>query len=70
MKQAAAGGGSPAVLSALEGVERVLSEEGLARWADMNRLNGKKLDPLPQSPFEMTEAIAKAVLDMKKTGGR
>ena len=33
-------------------------------------INGKKLDPLPQSPFEMTEAIAKAVLDMKKTGGR
>jgi protein-disulfide isomerase len=32
-------------------------------------INGKKLDPLPQSPFEMTEAIAKAVLDMQK-GGR
>ena len=30
--------------AALEGAERVLSEEGLARWADMNRLNGKKLD--------------------------
>ncbi|PYN23477.1 MAG: glycosyl transferase family 1 [Candidatus Rokuibacteriota bacterium] len=33
-----------ALQAALEGVERVLSEEGLARWADMNRRNGKKLD--------------------------
>src|SRR3989449_3602672 len=30
--------------AALEGAERVLSEEGLARWADMNRLNAKKID--------------------------
>ena len=30
--------------SALEGAERVLSEEGLARWVDMNSLNAKKLD--------------------------
>jgi len=30
--------------SALEGDERVLSEEGLARWVDMNGLNAKKLD--------------------------
>jgi trehalose synthase len=30
--------------SALEGAERVLSEEGLARWVDMNTLNAKKLD--------------------------
>jgi trehalose synthase len=30
--------------SALEGAERVLSEEGLARWVDMNRVNAKKLD--------------------------
>src|SRR6267143_2934669 len=30
--------------AALEGAERVLSEEGLARWVDMNRLNAKKLD--------------------------
>ena len=30
--------------AALEGAERVLSEEGLARWVDMNGLNAKKLD--------------------------
>jgi len=30
--------------AALEGAERVLSEEGLARWLDMNGLNAKKLD--------------------------
>ncbi|PYM91143.1 MAG: glycosyl transferase family 1 [Candidatus Rokuibacteriota bacterium] len=30
--------------AALEGAERVLSEEGLARWGDMNRLNAKKID--------------------------
>ena len=30
--------------AALEGAERVLSEEGLARWVDMNSLNAKKLD--------------------------
>jgi trehalose synthase len=30
--------------SALEGAERVLSEEGLARWVDTNALNAKKLD--------------------------
>src|SRR2546425_6600038 len=30
--------------AALEGGERVLSEEGLARWADMNPLHRKKLD--------------------------
>jgi trehalose synthase len=30
--------------SALEGAERVLSEDGLARWVDMNRVNAKKLD--------------------------
>ena len=30
--------------SALEGAERVLSEEGLARWVDVNSLNAKKLD--------------------------
>src|SRR5262249_11517354 len=34
-----------ALQAALEGAERGPSEEGLARWADMNRLNGKKLDP-------------------------
>jgi len=28
----------------LDGAERVLSEEGLARWVDMNGLNAKKLD--------------------------
>jgi trehalose synthase len=28
----------------LEGAERVLSDEGLARWVDMNGLNAKKLD--------------------------
>src|SRR5438445_76596 len=33
-----------ALQAALEGAERGPSEEGLARWADMNRLNGKKLD--------------------------
>ena len=30
--------------AALEGEERVLSDEGLARWVDMNQLNAKKLD--------------------------
>jgi trehalose synthase len=30
--------------AALEGTERVLSDEGLARWVDMNGLNAKKLD--------------------------
>jgi len=30
--------------AALEGAERVLSDEGLARWMDMNSLNAKKLD--------------------------
>ena len=30
--------------AALEGAERVLSEEGLARWVDMNHLNAKKID--------------------------
>jgi len=30
--------------AALEGAERVLSDEGLARWVDMNGLNAKKLD--------------------------
>ncbi|HEX9419916.1 MAG TPA: hypothetical protein VGA81_12745, partial [Methylomirabilota bacterium] len=30
--------------AALEGAERVLSEDGLARWVDMNRLNAKKID--------------------------
>jgi trehalose synthase len=33
-----------ALQAALEGAERVLSEEGLARWVDMNGLNAKKLD--------------------------
>ncbi len=33
-----------ALQAALEGAERGPSEEGLAHWADMNRLNGKKLD--------------------------
>jgi protein-disulfide isomerase len=32
-------------------------------------INGKKLDPLPKTPFEMTEAIAQATLDLTK-GGR
>src|SRR5262249_59970786 len=34
-----------ALQAALEGAERGPSEEGLARWAGMNRPNGKKLDP-------------------------
>jgi trehalose synthase len=37
-------GTARALQAALEGAERGPSEEGLARWADMNRLNGKKLD--------------------------
>ena len=32
-------------------------------------INGKKIDPLPKTPFEMSEAIAKATLDITK-GGR
>jgi trehalose synthase len=33
-----------ALQAALEGAERAPDDDGLARWADMNRLNGKKLD--------------------------
>jgi trehalose synthase len=53
---------------ALEGAERVLSEEGLARWVDMNGLNAKKLDL--EADLTLVHDSQPASLVSARSGGR
>jgi len=48
---------------------RAFEEDGVSSTPTVF-INGVKLDPLPQTPFEMSEAIAKASLALTKKGGR
>jgi trehalose synthase len=57
-----------ALQAALEGAERVLSEEGLARWVDMNGLNAKKLDL--DADLTLVHDSQPASLVSARTGGR
>ena len=54
--------------AALEGEERVLSDEGLARWVDMNGLNAKKLDL--EADVTVVHDSQPASLVSARTGGR
>ncbi len=54
--------------AALEGAERVLSEEGLARWVDMNGLNAKKLDL--EADVTLVHDTQPASLVSARNGGR
>src|SRR2546426_10563539 len=54
--------------AALEGAERVLSEEGLARWVDMNGLNAKKLDL--DADLTLVHDSQPASLVSARSGGR
>jgi trehalose synthase len=54
--------------AALEGAERVLSDEGLARWVDMNGLNAKKLDL--DADLTIVHDSQPASLVSARTGGR
>jgi len=54
--------------AALEGEERVLSDEGLARWVDMNGLNAKKLDL--EADVTVVHDCQPASLVSARSGGR
>jgi trehalose synthase len=53
--------------AALEGAERVLSEDGLAHWVDMNGLNAKKLDL--EADMTLVHDIQPASLVSARDGG-
>src|SRR5438105_2290588 len=55
--------------AALEGAERVLSEEGLARWVDMNGLNAKKLD-LDADLTLVHDSQPASLVSSRTSGGR
>jgi trehalose synthase len=57
-----------ALQAALEGAERVLSEEGLSRWVDMNGLNAKKLDL--EADLTLVHDSQPASLVSARAGGR
>ena len=54
--------------AALEGAERVLGDEGLAHWVDMNGLNAKKLDL--DADLTIVHDSQPASLVSARTGGR
>src|SRR2546426_6950982 len=57
----------------LEGAERVLSDEGLAHWVEMNRVNAKKLAQRFRSEEHTSELqspcnlVCRLLLEKKKT---
>src|SRR5204863_2436415 len=57
-----------ALQAALEGAERVLSEEGLARWVEMNRVNAKKL--ALDADLVLVHDVQPASLVTHRTDGR
>lgn len=57
-----------ALQAALEGDERALSEEGLARWVEMNRMNAKKL--ALDGDLVLVHDVQPASLVVHRTDGR
>jgi trehalose synthase len=57
-----------AVQSALEGAERVLADEALAHWAEMNRINAKKLSL--EADLVMVHDVQPATLVAHRGEGR
>lgn len=57
-----------ALQAALEGAERVLSDDGLERWVEMNRMNAKKLDL--DADLVLVHDVQPASLVRRRTPGR